>query len=862
MDTIIELIHNTDTEVQKEALNKLLAIAQRSDLISLKSLIENKTTLTEIYNSHSMSEENKRVLADILSSVYMLSDERTGLAYRKLGNVIDIGSFGHQFVKKVLGTINKETEISETSVKLIIDGLNFLFSHNCEVDAVDFLLELGLIEYVNYFDNSRAELYLLELKSYLDVDHILFDFYRRKRNWVKLFTMMINLKGTNTADTNEYMEIQRIANDRKKMFNIQLRRESISHEEEVRLSFDTLRSAFLYKMTDFYSDLKYVLGVCKESELLQILFISSRCNIRIEEEMLIEAGQMTEKAAKIINNGMLPAINAYLHKDLQVIEPFEIGRFLKGVPKIDKDVTLKDFIPVCISNAFVHFGFGYDSLLFTKEHEYNVDLNVICEKDIPELMTVISMLGLVKRNKNENAKEYATTYDDLLETFAFSSGFSYKKSGALLAYALSQNSYDVEHSLFALLVDDLNSECSFMNICSLIGIQHLYFDKGLEMACDAIEPLMYNKKIETVGISGFTLGSVFCGSMKPELIDLLSVVLVERREESSNAFYLSAVLGYALLFLGKKDRISPYEEFMKEADVLNMVRGFAYLGTGRTDILEELVHYYKEIDDKKDIKDTEEIYSDNIRKSVALLSMALISMNDHTSRNMAKSFFINLLATDKTGSTPLPLALLYASEPDTEVIDALGRSINTPNPITSILALAIVGAGTNNTRITTLLQQQYAYFKKSKLSSMLKIAQGIVCLGKGTLTLSPMMFEKNHIDHRSIANLYATCLFFLGDNYPLVEKYGFMFTLLASSINNKFVVSMDTNLDFLNIYIRIGRPVHTNSMAGKKKNLSAVVVHESPVIVQCDERADIYEEENRYMGYCEDVVIVDVLQKK
>jgi len=346
-------------------------------------------------------------------------------------------------------------------------------------------------------------------------------------------------------------------------------------------------------------------------------------------------------------------------------------------------------------------------------------------------------------------------------------------------------------------------------------------------------------------------------------VGLLTTVLLERQAESESIFYMYVALGYALLFAGAGDDIEKYENFMKEAGIIDLVRGLAYLGTGRADMIEELVHNYLAYDLKGVNVEAQEINSNNIKKGIVLLGISLISLNDSSSRNIAKRLLINQLVKDKTGAVPLALTLLYTSEPDVEVIDALSRSINQQNPIHAILGLGIVGAGTNNTRIANLLEQQYTYYSsKTKISNLLKIAQGLVCLGKGTLTLSPLMFDKSHINVKSISGLLGVCMLFLGDTTPMLDKYSFLFTLLASSISNKFVVTMDKELNFKETEIRIGRPVLTNSMPGKRKNLSAVVVHESPVIIQCDERADIYEDDWKYLGYCEDVLIVDVNDKK
>jgi 26S proteasome regulatory subunit N1 len=54
----------------------------------------------------------------------------------------------------------------------------------------------------------------------------------------------------------------------------------------------------------------------------------------------------------------------------------------------------------------------------------------------------------------------------------------------------------------------------------------------------------------------------------------------------------------------------------------------------------------------------------------------------------------------------------------------------------AIISLGLIGAGTNNSRLSDLLRNEFSYYKKeSNQYFLFKLAQGFLHLGKGMLTL-------------------------------------------------------------------------------------------------------------------------------
>ncbi|KAM0676649.1 proteasome regulatory particle base subunit [Binucleata daphniae] len=993
MEVIINSLRDKKKDLHYPALTSLISISKKSDVNTLKLLNDNKTILTDIYNSDNIQDENKRILADILSLVYILSDTSLSITYRMLGNKIPVSEFGHQYIKKLLGTIaaNKKAYVQEyinnneniqSVVMIIAECVKFLFEHNCEVDGIDFLFEFDLEIWIGYFVDSYnfdrvfaylSEIYFYDSRAY----RVMVDMLRKKRMWVRLVIFMNRERHDDEYyDINEEMNantedsIVNVFDKFGKLFPVDLTYDGCDLEFTYENMFN--KKLFYYK-TEEKKELYflYILSKCDWNEFLQIVFILNRVGNFQEKEIIQIYEQREDEFNKIIcdkglgklsssvtnddnvnnvkdnnnainvidimNNNYLSVINEYLHADLQVIPALPIEKFIKGIPKIDSEVTLRYFAPLSISNAFVHLGFGFDTLLFTQDSEYNVDLTTITDTDKLELLSIIGSLGLIKKNRKmkleadknnnnvtdnkgnvqdnasnvqDNNKESSNStdnscdntiynkhypmYDELLESFAFQDSFSYKKSASLLALSLQQNKYDSDHSLFAFLSENLNSNCRYMKISSLLAIFCLYADSQQEIVKSSLVPLLYSENVETSAFSCFVLASVFMSSGNQEIADNLMTVLLEKKNESESPFYLLIPLSIGLLYMNKEIP-EEMDEFLKINKIEGIVYGLSYMGSGRTDVIEEMVSEYvlgdeenennKNNDEsnntKGDIKNDKSKREDektkgsksNVRsneigfgetedltneRTLILLGITLISLNDMHTRSIAKKLLINQLMKDKNLIIPLCLGILYTSEPDTEIVDALSRAINVLNPINAILATGLVGAGTNNARLQGLLEQQYTYLtKNAKASGALKIAQGLLSLGKGTLSLSPLMFDKTVINNKSIASLLCIAMLSSGELNTLFSKHSYLLLILSQCVSNKFVVTMDEHLKFKTVTIRVGRPVETAAMAGKRTGISAVVTHDSPVILQCDEKAAIYEEEGYvYNGVVEDVVIV------
>lgn len=90
--------------------------------------------------------------------------------------------------------------------------------------------------------------------------------------------------------------------------------------------------------------------------------------------------------------------------------------------------------------------------------------------------------------------------------------------------------------------------------------------------------------------------------------------------------------------------------------------------------------------------------------------------------------------TAARSAMPLALGLSFLSNPDLSVLDVLNKySHDNDSDVANnaIFALGLVGAGTNNARLATMLRQLACYHAKNPTHLFLvRISQGLVHLGK------------------------------------------------------------------------------------------------------------------------------------
>lgn len=141
------------------------------------------------------------------------------------------------------------------------------------------------------------------------------------------------------------------------------------------------------------------------------------------------------------------------------------------------------------------------------------------------------------------------------------------------------------------------------------------------------------------------------------------------------------------------------------------------------------------------------------QQGVAVLGIAQVAMGEEIGKQMALRTFDHLLQYGEPPvrrAVPLALGLLYVGHPTVTVMDTLSKLSHDQDAdvaMAAIFSLGLIGAGTNNSRAAKLLRNLSAYYvKEPSHLFMVRLGQGLLHMGKGTLSLVP--YHSQGIMHR------------------------------------------------------------------------------------------------------------------
>ena len=116
-------------------------------------------------------------------------------------------------------------------------------------------------------------------------------------------------------------------------------------------------------------------------------------------------------------------------------------------------------------------------------------------------------------------------------------------------------------------------------------------------------------------------------------------------------------------------------------------------------------------------------------------------------------------------TVPLALGLLSASNPQLTILDTLSKYSHDNDlsvALNAIFAMGLVGAGTNNARLAQMLRQLAGYYyKEPDCLFMVRVAQGLVHMGKGTLTVNPYFCDRAIMSRPAVAGLLTVLTAFI-----------------------------------------------------------------------------------------------------
>lgn len=813
MEMMVERLTDADLTIQKTALESMRTSIKSatSSMTSvpkpLKFLRAHYGTLKTAHSETLKDASCKMLAADIISVLAMTmgaEGDMDSLKYKLQGSQDDVGEWGHEYVRNLAREV--ATEFSQRQAadpdagrpadldNLIDQMVPYLMQHNAEHEACDLLIEVSrlgdVVPRCNEKTYPRVCLYLSSCAQYVP-----------SPDDAEILSVAITV----FRNFEQYSGAMRLA---LKLDNLELCSE--------------------------------ILASCKDEAMRkQLGFQIAR------HTAAFQTPEGAEALEDVLASTALSESFLTLARDLDVMEPktpddiyskATTGR-AGNLPSSSVDSARKNLASTFV-NAFVNAGFGTDKQVTTDGNNW-----IFKNKD-HAMTSATASLGMIHMWDVDTGLSQIDRYTYSKEDQV--------KAGALLGIGVVnagvKNDCDPALGLLSEYVDQANPT---LRVSAILGLGIAYAGAARDEINEMLTPIVEDSTIgvRIVGYAALSLGLVYVGTCDADIAQSIMTTLMERPAEQltdSHTRFLS--LGLGLLFLGKGDAAEVTLEALKTIEgpvgkyAQLTVESCAFAGTGNVLKIQSMLHVISEVHDDED--------ADMTHKAVAVLGLALVAAGEDIGSEMVLRSFDHLLQygdIETRRAVPLALGYLSASNPKIGVMDTLSKLTHDGDPEVAhgaILGLGMIGAGTNNSRIAALLRTLSTYYQKDVNQLFLvRIAQGLLYMGKGTMSLSPFHSDRLLMSPTGVAGLLTVLHAALDFKQTILAKSHFILYTLAVSMWPRMVMTFDEDLKPLPVSVRVGQAVDTVGQAGRPKTITGFQTNNTPVLLSYGDRAELATEE-------------------
>ncbi|KAI1377728.1 26S proteasome regulatory complex, non-ATPase subcomplex, Rpn1 subunit [Hypoxylon crocopeplum] len=823
LDMLVERLTESDASLYKPALEAMKTSIKTSTSSMtavpkpLKFLRPHYETMTKLYEEWPQSED-KSSLADVLSVIGMtFSDEerQDTLKYRLLSPTQDIGSWGHEYVRHLaleIGEVYVKRITAEEPVKDLVDLALVLvplfLKSNAEADAVDLMSELEIIEklpeYVDENTYSRVCLYLVSM--------------------VNLLTYPENEQFLRTAHA-----IYRTYKEVTQAMVIAIR---LNDPDLILDDFDSTDDLPLKK---------------------QMCFLMARQKCWLNAIRNVDSDKDKQELDEAVSNVKLSEYFKTLGKELNILEPKTTEDIYKshlessrvaGMTNLD---SARHNLAAAFVNAFVNAGFGADKMMLVAQEKESW----VWKTKEEGMMSTVASLGTLLMWDVENGLDKIDKYTYAPEPQIV--------AGSMLAIGIMTSGVRLDSDpALALLADveKLEHKNPLVRVASIMGLGLSYAGSHKEEILEHLLPIVTNpdNDMQISAMAALACGMVFVGSANPTATEEIMAVLLdeERGSQFSDKWIRFLALGLGLLFFGRQEEVDVILETLKVVShpmgraTAILAEVCAWAGTGAVLKIQELLHICNEHIDP----DSEDKKCDELLQMYAVLGIALVAMGEDVGQEMVLRQFGHLMHYGEPNIrrvVPLAMGLISPSNPQMRVYDTLSRySHDNDNDvaINAIFAMGLLGAGTNNARLAQLLRQLASYYHRDQESLfMVRIAQGLLHMGKGTMSLNPFHTDRQILSRVAASGLLATLVAMIDAKQFITSNSHYLLYFLITAMHPRFLVTLDENLNPLTVNVRVGQAVDVVGQAGRPKTITGWQTQSTPVLLAYGERAELEDEE-------------------
>ncbi|MCJ1275674.1 proteasome regulatory particle base subunit [Puttea exsequens] len=771
-------------------------------------------------------------LADVLSVLGMTQGDEEKLdtlKYRLLAPSEDLGSWGHEYVRHLALEIGQDyqrkmtdDEDAQDMIELSKLLVPYFLSHNAEADAVDLLSELERIQ---------------EIPQYLD-----------ENTYARVCLYMVSM--VNLLTYPEDQQFLRTAHDvykqYKKLPQAMVLAIRLNDLELIRNDFESTTDTAMKK---------------------QMALLVARQQIWLEPPSDAEEDQ---DLVDCLSNAKLPDHFKSLAKELNILDPKMPEDIYKshlestrtaGLTNVD---SARHNLASAFVNAFTNAAFGNDKMMLNAP-EGEKTAWVYKTKDDGMLSTAASMGMLLKwdiENGLDQIDKYTYAQEDQI------------KAGALLAIGVLNSGVRMDSEPALALLgseENIGAKSIQMRVASIMGLGLACAGTNKEDLFEMLLPIVEDTSLDMQlsAMAALSLGLIFVGSGNDRVSEAIITTLLdeERQKQLKDKWTRFMSLGLALLFFGRQEEVEVILETLKAIDhpmakpAAVLAEVCAWAGTGTVLKLQELLHLCND-----HIEDGDDKKGDELIQTYAVLGLSLISMGEEVGQEMVLRQFGHLMHYGEANirkAVPLAMGLISPSNPQMKVYDTLSRySHDNDNDvaINAIFAMGLLGAGTNNARLAQLLRQLASYYHRDQNSLfMVRIAQGLLHMGKGTMSLNPFHTDRQILSRVAAAGLLTVLIAMIDAKQFILAESHYLLYYIVTAMHPRFLVTLDEDLKPLQVNVRVGQAVDVVGQAGRPKTITGWQTQSTPVLLAYGERAEL--EDEQYLSLASNLEGLVILRK-
>lgn len=615
----------------------------------------------------------------------------------------------------------------------------------------------------------------------------------------------------------------------------------------------------------------------------QMAFQVGRQRIALD---LGEEGEDDEQLEECLNNAKLPEHFKGLGRELNILDPKTTQDIYKSHLESSRTAGLTNLdsarhnLASAFVNGFVNAGFGSDKMMLVNEDTQSW---VWKTKDDGMVSTAASV-GLLQQWDIENGLQVVDRYQQSQE--------DHVKAGALLAVGmLNSGVREPSDPAMALLAvpEVLNNPKKEIRVSGIMGLGLAYAGSQKEEMKEILQDYITDTSLDMQlsSMAALSLGLIFIGSSDSEISEAIVSTFFDpdRETQLTDKWTRFMALGLALLYFGRQEEADVIVETLsaidhpmsKPSSVLCEV--CAWAGTGNVIKIQELLQIcneHIEEDDETDSppttatngtngtsssssgnetspeskeKDKESKKRDGLLQAYAVVGLGLVAMGEEVGQDMVLRHFGHLMHYGEANirrAVPLAMGLVSPSNPQMKVYDILSRySHDNDNDVAvnAIFAMGLLGAGTNNARIAQLLRQLASYYSRDANSLfMVRIAQGLLHMGKGTMSITPFHTDRTVMSRVAASGLLTVLVSLIDAKQFVLADSHYLLYYIVTAMHPRFLVTLDEDLKPLKVNVRVGQAVDVVGQAGRPKTITGWQTQSTPVVLAYNERAELEDE--------------------